>query len=153
MVDEKIAEFAETAREYCACLEEILGSPIDLETVRLLLAKLHTGILSVEPPRLLDDMDGVCPTAVEDEAVRKRLVGLPFDHYWNVGDSTKEQPVCAGSLVDDIVDIWCDPCEGLSLFDSGHPGAASWDWKQSFDTHWGHHLVSAQHAIHCHLTL
>ncbi|GAB5548304.1 MAG: hypothetical protein SangKO_080640 [Sandaracinaceae bacterium] len=51
----------------------------------------------------------------------------------------------AGSLTDDFLDIHHDLKGGLSLFDAGHEAAAVWEWRTSFDEHWGRHAVSALH--------
>jgi hypothetical protein len=66
--------------------------------------------------------------------------------------NVKNHEVVWSELADDLADIWEDLRRGLSLFEQDHVVEAVWEWKNSFDTHWGQHLLSAQRAIHSRLT-
>ena len=68
--------------------------------------------------------------------------------YWVMYDPyCDEAPVC-GSLDDDFLDTYRDLTRGLRLYDAGHVEAAGWEWRHSFDWHWGQHAVGALRALH-----
>jgi hypothetical protein len=67
-----------------------------------------------------------------------------FDPY----DEDDTTPV-AGSLADDVADIYLTLRGGLDLVEAGKPrGAALWEWKFGFDEHWGRHAAHALSAVH-----
>jgi hypothetical protein len=69
------------------------------------------------------------------------------DAYWLVLDPFAEDAPVLGSLSDDVADIYGDLKSGLRLIE-GHPSEdASWDWRFTFDTHWGRHAASALYAL------
>jgi uncharacterized protein DUF5063 len=77
----------------------------------------------------------------------------PYALYWDVYDPTKLEPddPVAGSLADDLADIYRDLQDGLR--DWGHQDVdrrrnALWQWRFSFESHWGAHAVDAIRAIH-----
>ncbi len=49
----------------------------------------------------------------------------------------------ARALWDDLADIYRDLRRGLHLYESGQQVDAIWDWRFSYDTHWGKHVVDA----------
>jgi hypothetical protein len=58
-----------------------------------------------------------------------------------------DQPV-AGSLSDDLLDVYRDVRRGLALWESRRDADAVWEWKFHFDAHWGAHAVDALRALH-----
>jgi hypothetical protein len=71
-----------------------------------------------------------------------------FESYWEVFDPYKlDQPV-AGSLSDDLLDVYRDVRRGLALWESPHDAAAIWEWRFSLESHWGDHAVDALRALH-----
>jgi hypothetical protein len=46
-------------------------------------------------------------------------------------------------ITDDIGDIYRDLRRGLYQADSGRPDEAVWEWRFSFETHWGSHVTNA----------
>lgn len=53
------------------------------------------------------------------------------------------------SLADALADIWRDLRQGLDALSEGVPAeSAAWQWRFSFQTHWGAHAVEALRAIH-----
>jgi hypothetical protein len=94
---------------------------------------------------------------------------LPFDEYRRVKErigtvvesdyflicfhpfrTPAEEPVCA-SLSDGLADIWRDLKRGLLALEEDEEkwaAAVFWDWKFSFETHWGDHAVDCIWAIH-----
>ncbi len=68
--------------------------------------------------------------------------------YWEVFDPYVNEPAVAGSLDDDVLDVYRDLHRGLDLWDSAAPRAAAiWEWRFSFDMHWGDHAVDAIRAL------
>ncbi len=71
-----------------------------------------------------------------------------FEIYWEVFDPYElDQPV-AGSLSDDLLDVYRDVRGGLALWESRHDADAIWEWRFSFESHWGDHAVDALRALH-----
>lgn len=52
------------------------------------------------------------------------------------------------SLSDDLTDIYRDVRHGLSGWRGGRTDDAVWEWRFSFETHWGRHATSALRALH-----
>ncbi len=52
-----------------------------------------------------------------------------------------------GDLIDDLCDIHRDLTIGLSNWNAGNSGEALWQWRSSFETHWGEHATSALRAL------
>ena len=72
------------------------------------------------------------------------------DVYWEVFDPYDHEhtdPV-AGSLADDVLDVYRDIRPGLTLWDASQKQNAIWEWRFNFDTHWGDHAVDALRALH-----
>lgn len=139
-----IADFAETARRYCRFVEGAASLSLDerLRGARELLAELvHAGgrLPLVEPDG--PDADHVQP-----------LSGWPgfgeHEIYWEVFDPYEQAPLVAGSLSDDVLDVYCDVRRGLQLFEEGHLASAAFEWRLHFDSHWGDHAVDALRALH-----
>ena len=78
---------------------------------------------------------------------------LARDLYWVVFEPLeKEKPdPVVGSLSDDLADIWRDLKPGLAEIDSCKATSISdavWQWRFSFESHWGHHAAEAIAALH-----
>jgi hypothetical protein len=71
-----------------------------------------------------------------------------FDTYWGVFDPYKLDEPVAGSLSDDLLDVYRDVRRGLALWESGHDASAIWEWRFSFESHWGDHAADALRALH-----
>jgi hypothetical protein len=79
---------------------------------------------------------------------------MPFQYYWEILEPVAwepEKPV-VGDLCDDLIDIYSDLREGLNLYDAGNEESAVFYWRLLFRAHWGRHLTSALHALHCFAT-
>lgn len=100
-----------------------------------------------------DDDDA---TAVfDDDVVEAPAWSSPgMDTYWEVFDPLQLSEPVAGSLDDDVRDIYCDLYRGLRLYDDPDVSwkSAVWEWRFHFERHWGDHAVDAlralQRAIH-----
>lgn len=109
-----------------------------------LLALYEAGCMlpSVEPPEGFD--------AGPSPAGPPGWVGFEkFETYWEVFDPYVKDALVAGSLSDDILDVYFDVRRGLDLWQSSAPPAAAiWEWKFGLDSHWGDHAVDALRALH-----
>jgi hypothetical protein len=92
-----------------------------------------------------------CVTHEEWQEIFKKSARLPIDFYGHIFDPLQVPPEEAGvgSLSDDVADIYRDLVKGLRLYDRGKANDAVWEWKFSFESHWGRHAVSAIYALHC----
>jgi Domain of unknown function (DUF5063) len=125
-----------------------------------------THIEGITVPPLMRPPRGICQALTEvrqliglvimDEDVAEichrlqRVLGRD-DFYWTVvpfGDDAREE--FGGVLQDDLFDIYRDLRDPV---DAGVAEAeAVWEWRFSFWTHWGEHLVDALRIIHLHLS-
>jgi hypothetical protein len=65
------------------------------------------------------------------------------NHYWLMHDPRVEEPPGLGDLADDVADTYRDLKSGLAMIDERPADDPSWDWRFSFDTHWGLHVSGA----------
>jgi hypothetical protein len=142
-VTQEIADFAERARRYCRFVEGAASLSLDerLRVARELLAELVQAGCRVP----LGEPDGPEADRVQPPP------GWPgfgeVEIYWEVFDPYEEAPLVAGSLSDDVLDVYCDVRRGLQLFDEGHLASAAFEWRLHFDSHWGDHAVDALRAL------
>ena len=58
----------------------------------------------------------------------------------------------AGSLADDLADIYRNVKEGLDALSAGRSEAdVVWEWRFSFWSHWGEHAANALRIVHARL--
>lgn len=153
-------EFARLAGRYCDLLESFCANgPVSLLEIQITLVELYSAALRLPNVDLIGDSaesDSQRPThhewSVIYKAADRRLNGL---FYWMIYEpflDPPEEPV-ASTLASDFADIWRDLKEGLLLKpESGSPQESHvrWDWKFSFETHWGRHTIDALAALHRH---
>ncbi len=150
-MEEQAHNFINIARDYCAWAE---GTPLseenELKKAIQLLANLYVSILKLPNNGCGEEINTTNVTEKEWETIFKRFSSFPFQYYsvFFSPENTKEKGVM-GDLADDFSDIYRDIKNGLWLYDNGHQTEAIWDWKNNFKTHWGRHVVSALHALHC----
>ena len=146
---QQVEKFAEAASQFCAWAE---GAPSSAGS-EAIAALHHLSTLYQLALALPDVFAEEEPTEVTHEAwthIYKRFDTLPFNYYsqcFSATDSPAETPVVA-DLADDLADTWRDVKRGLSLFQSGHVNAASWEWRHGFWQHWGHHAAGGIYALH-----
>ena len=143
--------FAEAAREYISWCESPAGEAY--EEARLAIGHLtRLCALAVEFQRLPAaefEFEGRDADRKTWQAVYLRCGALPFSDYATVFDplqSPPGQPVTA-NLADDLADVYRDLVRGLALYLSGNKAEAEWEWRESFDNHWGRHASSALGAL------
>ncbi len=81
--------------------------------------------------------------------ISKSFPDLGF--YWcilNPNEMTEYPQFGTGDAKDDILDIYKDLKEGDEHYKNGNLGEAFNVWKQSYEIHWGEHLVDLQALIH-----
>ena len=173
--DEALTAFAEIVREYCAVVEQ--HASIDtvefIQAIHQLFARLYLGGLSLPSYHLLfeddgedaeaDDYEGEENAPVplrepdEDRQASERLAELTalsskLGETWfyrEVFDPHEPaEPEVTGSLADDISDTYRDVSAGLHKWDRGETGPALWEWRFSFETHWGEHVSGGLRAMH-----
>jgi hypothetical protein len=143
----EVCAFVDQARQFCDFIEKANEWPRGerLSGVRSRLLALYeagTSLPDVEPPDGFDAGPSPDPP--------KSWRGFDdFDVYWGVFDPYQESAPVAGSLTDDLLDVYRDVRRGLALWDSRAPRAAAiWEWLFHFDVHWGDHAVDALRALH-----
>jgi hypothetical protein len=151
-----IEAFALEARRFRDWALKPEGGPTGVQEALRRLVVLYASALALpsqseEPLANTDfDYDG----RDEWDAVRIACAALPFQYYssmFNPLPVPAEEPV-VGDLADDVADVFHDVSEGLWLFDNGHLPDAVFQWKHSFQTHWGRHATSAISALHAYVT-
>jgi hypothetical protein len=122
-------------RELLTILVGLVAAALRLPTV-----EPETNSASDSPPGLDEDARSVA-------ALVQKLVGT-HDRYWEVFDPRQEEHPLVGSLTDDVSEIYRDLRRGIHQVDVGRPNDALWEWRFSFETHWGNHATDAIRVLH-----
>jgi hypothetical protein len=149
--------FAEAAIRYCRLIENYGG-----EDWQSFATKLQRSLaeLIFEAHLLADvggDAEAVQDSVSQDEwkvLYSKLKSVLPVQEYWMVYapvDHADHEPVVA-DLADDLADIWRDLQPALRamgrLGSAVEPERLNWEWRFSFQSHWGAHATSALALLH-----
>ena len=155
-MDDAVNEFINEARQYCRLIEQDpsgLSSWTFAQQCLHSLLRLYLRGLAL-PDVMCSDKDTADRLGYEDWKVIRSKVGerLARDMYWEVFEPLeKEMPTAvAGSISDDLADIWLDVQVGLHSFDAGTPAsqaAAVWHWRFSLESHWARHVAGAVSAL------
>jgi hypothetical protein len=149
-------EFVAAAKAYLSWADSApADGSADVRTAHRLLARLYLAALNLPTDSGLPEVE-IEERSVQDgerEAMLPRFASLPFDYYsvqlkpHELGADAEE---CqgAGQLTDDLASVWRDVREAMLDWDAGDVLDAVWDWRESFQTHWGEHCVEALWAIH-----
>lgn len=143
----ELAAFVVEAHQYCDFIERAssLALADRLENARRRLLGLYAtacALPHVEPPEGFE----AGPSAARPEHWARFE---DFETYWEVFDPYTDQAPVAGSLSDDLIDVYLDVRRGLDLWTSRAPRAAAiGEWRFHFDAHWGDHAVDALRALH-----
>jgi len=145
-----VATFVCRARELVAFVESADRLPLAerLAAARDRLVDLYACACALPLLELTDDSDAV------PKALPNAWPGFEaFDLYRQLVDPYQVDPyqdggVGAGSLSDDLLDVYRDVSAGLALWDSGSWTTATWAWRFSFESHWGNRAVDALRALH-----
>jgi hypothetical protein len=142
-----IEHFARVARGFCTFWESANTLPLHarMQKAQGHLADVYAAALLL-PER---SGHGDNPPSIPPQFVAP-FTGEERDIYWMVEDpyAVGDTGTVAGSLADDLGDIYVELRRGLGHFDAGAVDAAVWSWRFSFDAHWGSHAVGALGALH-----
>ncbi len=141
-----IATFVWKASEFCTFIQEAGKLPLDerMSGARRHLLGLYAAALGLPSVEQTDDAKPACsPEPPNNWRGFER-----FEIYWEVFDPYELDKPVAGSLSDDLLDVYRDVRRGLALWGAHHDASAIWEWRFSFDTHWGDHGVDALRALH-----
>ena len=141
-----VAAFAREAREYCAFVRSAceLALADRLAAARTRLLALYAAALSLPSNPAFGDVqvDADAPPPGPWSGFAEK------DIYWEVFDPYEQDQPVAGSLSDDLLDVYKDVARGLALWDSSHHVEAIWEWRFHFVVHWGDHAIDALRALH-----
>lgn len=155
------AEFAEAAQRYCACIEDTgKTGTVFLQEVQELLLVVY--LLATRLPEVSLPEGSISPEEDEKRIGHdhwQHIFSLLSDRGFQTGYRTFFRPLgdsledaVFGNLADDLADIWRDLEAGLRALALGKARAEiCWEWKFSFQSHWGHHAIDALAAIRAHL--
>lgn len=142
-----VGRFAAQAWQYCAFVEQqaqALGLDDRLRLARIRLLELYRTGVDLPVVEVIDGEDNA-PFTMEPPSDWPGFGA--HDLYWEVFDPYEDQaPVCGG-LSDDVIDVYLDVARGLRLWRAGRWLAAAWEWRFSFHTHWGDHVMGAMRAL------
>ena len=151
---EKTEQFIAAARRYCEWAESNYRPDLKstMQALELITELYLCGV------RLSSEVKNMKYPDARFPKIREKFRGgcrgsLPFNSYseiFNPIPVPAEEPV-TGSLHDDIVSIYEDISDGLSLLDAGHRQHAARTWIINI-FHWGEHATSAIRALHCYLS-
>ena len=161
-----VEAFVDASRRYCDLVDQAdsLAAPALLKEAELLLVRLYTAALALPSPEPSSGELRSASISHEDWlAIFRRFQRAlgPHDLYREIFDpaamgdpsgaiDTGNEPVVS-SLADDLSDIWRDLQAGLSAWslvdDDGRSDIVG-EWRESFISHWGQHLVDGLRAIH-----
>ncbi len=145
--------FASMARKFCDLVirTDIGDEVIARKAVRGTLLELYSGALTLPDVGIKDD-DVDAPSIEPIKVLLEIGIDCYLDDTGEPLDSGESPPersgVSLGSADDDLGDIARDLLGGLALVDSGNVRSAVWDWRFSFNAHWGPHALGLLRALH-----
>jgi hypothetical protein len=143
----EVAVFVAQAMQFCDFVENAAGSSLRtrLFGARQRLLELYAAA-SVLPQVEPQDDKVARPSPA---ATHGRIEFDAFETYWEVFDPYVDAERVAGSLSDDLRDVYRDLQRGLELWqDVAARPSAIWEWRFHFDVHWGDHAIDALRALH-----
>jgi hypothetical protein len=148
--------FRSLAAEYVRLVEGETDADAVLVGSQTLLPSLYLAALALPEAAGTDGCnDRLGPSDEEWKAQYARLSEVlgAKGLYWEVYDPRGFEPgeVVAGSLADDLSDVWRDLKRGSAFWELGRSDDAVWSWRFHFEIHWGDHVANALRAIHWNL--
>ena len=147
-----INDFAKIADQFCSWTESLQKSDeVNLDDLLIMLSSMLNKGLMMPPPESYN-VDEVADRLTHEDwkSIHKKYTPIKFQYYREVFDPhdfDDDEPV-TGDLHDDLADIYIDIKPGLLLFRKGLISEAAFEWKFSFSSHWGEHILSAMRAIY-----
>lgn len=149
------SDFVPVAERFVAFVDSSssLGREELIRQLERQLLDLYAAGLDLRPPEPVDESEP--PASMTDDeraALHLRLAKEfgEFDIYWFTFDPYDHgsTPV-AGSLADDVADVYRDLSDGLAVLSSGGDlRTVLWEWRFGFDHHWGRHVAHALYAVY-----
>lgn len=138
--------FQAAAVAFCDALAQ---PPLDARVVLSLTVGVVAAALDLPDVEPESDAAAPDPPGLEAEsaAVSESVATLGVDGYWEVFDPRELGEPVGGSLTDDLVDVYRDLRRGLALADVSLAEVV-WEWKFSYETHWGNHATDAIRLLH-----
>ena len=154
MSSPQLDAFAEQARRFCRWAMGEDGDAMNAAFALRRVSALYAAALELPlpftkgMPAELAEAD-----APSESRVAAHVASLKPLVHWEIFDplhDPPEEPV-AGSIADDLGDIYRDVARGLVLFECGDRAEALWEWGFNFRIHWGAHATGAIRALHAYL--
>jgi hypothetical protein len=141
-----IGAYVWRASEFCTFVQEAGKLPLHerMSAARRHLLALYAAALSL--PSVEPTDDAMLGRSAESPSTWQRFE--EFETYWEIFDPYKSEEPVAGSLSDDLLDVYRDVRRGFAFWESGNDARAIWEWRFSFESHWGAHAVDALRALH-----
>jgi hypothetical protein len=156
-MDTAVNDFVDKARQYCNLIQHrqahVSSWVFAHQCLQSVLSLYRAGLAL---PEIEVEKSDAGPDPIEHadwEVIGKSVAErLSRDLYWKIFEPLEKEPPepVAGSITDDLADIWRDVQMGLELFGTAtrkNKSAAVWHWRFSMDTHWGRHAVWAACAL------
>ncbi|HVH47991.1 MAG TPA: DUF5063 domain-containing protein [Labilithrix sp.] len=140
-----VAAFVRAAYDFCAFVEtsDKLTLPDRIASAREQLLVLYAAGAK------LPSVERVTSYQAPTYPIPERWPGFEdHDTYWEVYDPYQQEDPVAGSLADDVLDVYHDVRKGMWFWEKNEWADAVWEWRFSFDSHWGDHAVDALRALH-----
>lgn len=144
MENKDVKDFLNSATQFCSMIENIDSCNDSKKLTSLLISLLDLYAKALGLPEIEQENDTL---STFDIHVPKVTFGQ-FDYYWEVFDPYELKEPMGASLTDDVLDIYKEVKKGLLLYEQNVEVEAVWQWKFSFETHWGSHTVDAIRALH-----
>lgn len=152
-----VEAFRETAESYCQVIDHVQenGAEDLIDRMLSLLPRLLHGaaeLPAVEPLTDVEAPDTGHDAWSERFAAINDVLGAGTYAYWTtmaVQASPEPPGVVYWWVADDLADIWRDLRGGLQLLAVGASMAdVVWEWRFTFESHWGAHAIEALRALH-----
>ena len=150
-----VARFRAAATDYLTCIDAAgdQGAEQTMRAVAALLGSLYAAAINLPKiePENDDTPEDAQPGSAWDGLYQRLGDAGIGTYYWQVNHFLDDQPAEAGvgDLGDDLADIYLDLRRGFAILDSGGSiNDAVWEWRFSFEHHWGQHAVDGLRVIH-----
>lgn len=139
------AAFVRAAYVFCEFVTKAGALPLRerVQSAREVLLSLYAAAIELPDASKATEKDAPTPPVPGD------WPGFAaHDDYWEVFDPyVKSEPV-AGWMSDAVLDVYRDIQRGLWFWENDEIADAVWEWRFSFDSHWGAHAIDALRALH-----
>lgn len=149
-----VSNFVELAHGYCAWCESAEFGEKPFESAAFWLARLYAAALAL-PDQPFNDHQPFNDVDVSVSPDIRRKVSSNLSPFWKRSyrllfdpRTSSDEPPIEGNLGDDLSGVYDDLKYGLIFFELDQTKNAIWEWRFSYQVHWGQHATSALVAIH-----